>query len=85
MLYQIGAVDENTPVIAFVHDCQIVDVPFALSDFDTVCDYIITPTCTIEIEDPQKPTQGVIWDKLERDMMENIPLLGELKNMGLRI
>ena len=83
MLYSIGAVDEETPVIAFVHDCQVVDVEFDLSPFDTVCDLIITPTRTIEIEDPQKPTQGVIWDKLEPDMMDNIPLLGELKEMEL--
>lgn len=83
MLYSIGAVNEDTPVIAFVHDCQVVDVEFELSPFDTVCDLIITPTRTIEIEDPQKPTQGVIWDKLEPDMMDNIPLLGELKEMEL--
>lgn len=81
MLYQIGAVDVDTPVIAFVHDCQVVDVTFDLSDFDTVCDYIVTPTGILETENPQKPTQGVIWDKLEPDMMENIPLLKELKNM----
>jgi len=81
MFYSIGAVDVDTPVIAFVHDCQVVDVDFELSPFDTVCDLIITPTRTIEIDNPQKPTQGVIWDQLEPDMMDEIPLLGELKSM----
>lgn len=81
MFYSIGAVDVDTPVIAFVHDCQVVDVEFELSPFDTVCDLIITPTRTIEIDNPQKPTQGVIWDKLEPGMLEDIPLLGELKSM----
>lgn len=81
MLYQIGAVNEETPVIAFVHDCQVVDVALDISPFDTVCDYIITPTKTIEVEHPQKPTQGVIWDKLEVGMMKNIPLLRELRGM----
>lgn len=82
MLYQIGAVNEETPVIAFVHDCQVVDLELELSPFDTVCDYIITPTRMIEVGNPQKPTQGVIWNRLEPGMMEDIPLLGELKRMG---
>lgn len=84
MLYEIGAVTVNTPVIAFVHDCQVVDVDFELSPFDTVCDYIITPTRTLQIDQPQKPTQGVIWEKLEPGMLENIPLLKELKSMDLQ-
>lgn len=82
MLYEIGSVNAQTPVIAFVHDCQVVDIDLDLSPFDTVCDYIVTPTRLIEIENPQKPTMGVMWEKLEPGMMENIPLLRELKRMS---
>ena len=81
MLYAIGAVDVNTPVIALVHDCQVVDLKFDLSPFDTVCDLIVTPTQMIEIQNPQKPTEGVIWDELESDMMEKLPMLQELKTI----
>lgn len=80
-LWQIGAVDLNTPVVAFVHDCQVVDIDLAYSPFDTVCDYIVTPTRVIHVDNAQKPIHGVLWDKLEPDMMDNIPPLVELKQM----
>ena len=37
MMRSIGAVDENTPIIATVHDCQILDIPDEMMeehDFD---------------------------------------------------
>jgi 5-formyltetrahydrofolate cyclo-ligase len=79
MLYRIGVVDEETPVVAFVHDCQVVDAHLETSPYDTVCDRIVTPTRVIEVEDAQKPTLGVIWARLEPGMMEEIPPLCELK------
>jgi 5-formyltetrahydrofolate cyclo-ligase len=79
MLYQTGVVDTRTPVVAFVHDCQVVDIELEASPFDTICDYIVTPTRVIEIENPQKPTRGVLWDQLEEGMLEDIPPLRELK------
>lgn len=81
MLYQIGAVDRYTPVIAFVHDCQVVDLALDPSPFDTVCDLIVTPTGVLEVADPQKPEVGVLWDRLEPGMLEEIPLLQELWHM----
>lgn len=82
MLYQLGVVDERTPVVAFVHDCQVVDVDLDLSPFDTVCDLIVTPTRVLEIANPQKPALGVIWDRLEPGMLDDIPPLRELRRFG---
>lgn len=82
MFYQIGVVDEGTPIVSFVHDCQVVDLDLAPSPYDTLCDYIVTPTREIKIERPQKPTVGVIWEKLEPGMMAAIPPLQELKEMA---
>ena len=79
MLYRIGVVDEKTPVVAFVHDCQVVETRLETSPYDTVCDRIVTPTRVIEIEGAQKPTVGVLWERLEPGMMEEIPPLRELK------
>ncbi len=81
MLYQIGAVKESTPVVAFVHDCQLIDVALQADQFDTICDYIVTPTRLIEILEPRKPTMGVIWDKLEPGTLDKIPSLRELKHI----
>ncbi len=83
-LWKIGAVDLKTPVVAFVHDCQVVDIDLTYSPFDTICDYIVTPTRVIHVDNAQKPTHGVLWDKLEPDMMANIPPLVELKQMEVQ-
>jgi 5-formyltetrahydrofolate cyclo-ligase len=84
MLYRTGVVDTSTPVVAFVHDCQVVDIELAASPYDTICDYIVTPTTLVEVPNPQKPTHGVLWDRLEEGMMEDIPPLRELRAMEQR-
>ena len=81
ILYQVGVVDRSTPIVAFVHDCQVVDIDLQPSPFDTVCDIIVTPTRLIQVENVQKPTTGIIWDRLEPGMIERIPPLRELKQM----
>lgn len=81
ILYQLGIVDQSTPIVAFVHDCQVVDINLQANRFDTLCDYIVTPTRVIHIAGAQKPTAGVLWDKLEPGMMEMIPPLQELREM----
>jgi len=81
LLYEIGVVDVNTPVIAFVHDCQVIDVELETSPYDTICDMIVTPTRVISLDEAHKPTQGILWEKLEPVMLEKIPLLDELKHL----
>ena len=83
MLYQIGAVKDSTPVIAFVHDCQLVDVDLEVDEFDTVCDYIVTPNHVVHVDNPHKPTAGIIWNKLSDGMMNSISPLKELKLIDL--
>ncbi|MBT4309145.1 MAG: 5-formyltetrahydrofolate cyclo-ligase [Anaerolineae bacterium] len=81
IFYELGVVHQNTPIVAFVHDSQYIDVDLELSPYDTLCDYIVTPTKIIHIPNPQKPTAGVIWEKLESGMIDDIPPLRELKEL----
>lgn len=81
MLFEIGVANESTPILALVHDCQVVEKALEPSEFDTVCDLIITPSRVIEVEKPNKPTIGIMWERLETGMIENIPPLQELKLM----
>ncbi len=83
MLYQIGAVKDSTPVISFVHDCQLVDVDLEVDEFDTVCDYIVTPNHVVHVDNPHKPTVGIIWNKLSDGMVNSISPLQELKLIDL--
>ena len=80
-LYSLGVVDVQTPIVDLVHDCQIIDEPLDISLFDTICDYIVTPTQTIHVSNPQKPTGGIYWDRLAPGMMENISILKELQEL----
>jgi len=79
MLWEIQVVDAQTPVIAAGHDCQVVDVDIEITPYDTIVDYIVTPTRVIQVNSNiPKPSQGIIWEKLEQGMRENIPPLQEL-------
>jgi 5-formyltetrahydrofolate cyclo-ligase len=83
MLYQLGRVTTATPTAAVVHDCQVLDEKLTPAVFDTVADVVFTPTRTIEVLGPHKPTVGILWDVLDPHMYETIPPLQQLKAMGL--
>lgn len=83
MLYQLGRVTTATPTAAVVHDCQLLDEKLTPAVFDTVADVVFTPTRTIEVSGPHKPTVGILWDVLDPHMYETIPPLQQLKAMGL--
>lgn len=79
MLYRIGKITTDTPSAALVHDCQVLTETLYPEIFDTVADAIFTPTRTIEVEEPHKPTCGIVWDLLDPVMFDTIPPLQELK------
>ncbi len=79
-MFTLGVVNTDTPVVDLVHDCQIVDEDFKPEPYDTVCDYIVTPSKVVHVESPQKPTGGILWDKLNPEMLQDISILEELKN-----
>ena len=83
MLHRLGRITEATPAAAVVHDCQVLDEVLVPDTFDTVVDVIFTPTRTIEVAQPHKPTCGILWDRLDPVMYETIPPLQQLKAMGL--
>ncbi|OAP56601.1 hypothetical protein AYL99_08713 [Fonsecaea erecta] len=85
MLTTIKAVSFSIPSIAVVHDCQVLGEELRPEVFDTVCDYIVTPTTIIDIAKagvvPKKPTCGILWDRLQPGMLEDIPPLEELRQI----
>lgn len=83
VLYQLGRINTATPTAAVVHDCQVLEETLTPDVFDTVSDVIFTPTRTIEVSNPHKPTVGILWDRLDAHMYEIIPPLQQLKATGL--
>jgi len=81
MLREINVVGEDTPVIAVAHDCQVTEERFPASSHDTIVDLIVTPTRVIRVEKKHKKPTGIMWERLPRKMINNIPPLQELKEM----
>ncbi|NXT02601.1 MTHSD protein, partial [Jacana jacana] len=83
MMVSMGAVQEDTPVITIVHDCQVVDIAEELlDDHDLTVDYVLTPTRTIKTNCKRPKPQGIIWHKATQksyEMLEKIPILNSLR------
>lgn len=83
MLYNLGVVDQDTTTAAVVHECQLLEEELHPEDFDTVCNVIVTPARTIEVEKAKKPSGGILWPLLQPGMLDDIPPLQELKAMDI--
>ncbi|KAF2142215.1 uncharacterized protein K452DRAFT_195184, partial [Aplosporella prunicola CBS 121167] len=82
MLYSLGVVGKDTPAVALVHECQVVeDMDLRADVFDTVCDVVVTDKRTLLVESARKPECGILWDRLAEGMLEDIPPLKELKEL----
>ncbi|MCJ1411657.1 hypothetical protein MMC19_005748 [Ptychographa xylographoides] len=81
ILYTLGVVSSQTPTAAIVHDCQVLTEVLEVEKFDTICDFVVTPTRIIEVSKVDKPKCGILWPTLAKGMLETIPPLQELKQM----
>ncbi|MEZ5931815.1 MAG: 5-formyltetrahydrofolate cyclo-ligase [Alphaproteobacteria bacterium] len=81
MFTELGLADETTPVVAAVHDVQLVRDKLHPSPTDILVDYIATPTALHEVQRSTKRPRGVKWDLLDPSQIAAIPPLQELKTM----
>ena len=79
MFTDLGLVGEDTPVVAAVHDCQVVKEKLHPSPTDILVDYVATPGRLHEVERRAKRPRGVIWDLLDPKQIEQTPPLQELR------
>ncbi|XP_028595905.2 methenyltetrahydrofolate synthase domain-containing protein isoform X7 [Podarcis muralis] len=81
MMVSMGAVREDTVVVTAVHDCQVVDIPEdLLGDHDLTVDYILTPTRIIKTGCNHPKPQGILWHKINHEMLGKIPVLKNLRH-----
>ena len=79
MQYTVGLVDDSSVIVGVGHDCQVTDIDVEVTEHDTAIDWIVTPTRVIKTRNEfARPTKGVIWSKLDKDMLGRIPPLQEL-------
>ena len=79
MFTDIGVADEHTPVVAVVHDLQVVEDALSPSPTDIIVDYIATPNHLHEATRENPRPSGVKWEMLTAQTIETTPPLGELQ------
>jgi len=81
MFTDIGLADDNTPVIAAVHDVQVVEDKLPASETDIVVDLIATPSRMIEVARPVRRPRGIKWHLITPEQIAATPPLKELARM----
>ncbi|XP_078400723.1 methenyltetrahydrofolate synthase domain-containing protein isoform X4 [Cetorhinus maximus] len=67
-------------VLRVCSTAQLLDIPEELmDDHDLTVDYILTPTQVIKTDCKRSKPQGIIWSKVDSEMMEKIPILKSLQ------
>ncbi|RDW79547.1 5-formyltetrahydrofolate cyclo-ligase [Coleophoma cylindrospora] len=80
MLYQSGLVTKETKTVSVCHACQVVDLELVGEIWDTGCDFLVTNEEVLTVEGAAKPECGILFDSLEKGMLEEIPSLKELRD-----
>jgi 5-formyltetrahydrofolate cyclo-ligase len=78
ILKEFNKVSEETPITTTVHDVQVVDFHIPLEPWDFTVDYIFTPTRSIRCVGERKRTPGLLWQYLDKEKIDEIPLLKEM-------
>ncbi len=81
MFTDLGLADDNTPVVASVHDVQVVEDKLHPSETDILGDMIATPTRLVEVERRGRRPRGIKWDLLTPNQIADTPPLRELARM----
>ena len=81
ILRELGAVDDETPVVTTIHDDQVLDPDEAPSadQHDVLVDVIVTPTRTLRTDARGKPP-GVDWAVLSDEQLAEMPVLQRLRD-----
>jgi len=81
MFSDLGLVDETTPVIAVVHDCQLVEETLHASETDILVDRIATPGRMHIVDRRAKRPKGVKWPLVDPAQIAVTPPLQELQRI----
>lgn len=79
LLQEAGLIGSGTTIVTTVHSLQVVDEELPETDHDFSVDLIVTPNEIIECGPPRRPP-GLVWEHLEQEKIESIPLLNERRD-----
>ena len=76
MLRELGLVGEDTPILTTVHDSQVLeDGAVPMTEHDISLDVVVTGTRVLRCPRPWPRPRGILWDRLDREKIESIPVL----------
>ena len=83
IMSRLGCVNKRTVVMTTCHESQLVnDLPASvMEEHDLPVDIIVTPKRYIYTKCSCKRPERVYWEKIDSEMMLNIPVLQELKRL----
>jgi 5-formyltetrahydrofolate cyclo-ligase len=74
LLVEEGLVDDTTTIVTTVHPLQLLDEDLPETSHDFRVDIVVTPDEVVRI-DARRRSPGVIWEHLDDDTIEAIPVL----------
>lgn len=80
ILREFGLVDDDTTTVTTVHEIQVVDEEIPLTPHDVPIDRILTPERTLRPDSADRKPNGVAWEALDDDRMDEIPILSRLES-----
>ncbi|MBK17816.1 MAG: 5-formyltetrahydrofolate cyclo-ligase [Rhodospirillaceae bacterium] len=69
------------PVATTVHQISVVD-DFPRDEIDLPLSVVVTPDETIEVDEPFPAPDGILWDRLSEEDLDEMPILKDLKNLN---
>ncbi|RXG70313.1 Methenyltetrahydrofolate synthase domain-containing protein [Armadillidium vulgare] len=83
LMKNMNIINDNTFVIAMVHDCQVFDeLPSHLfQEHDVPIDVIVTPTQIIYTKHTLPKPEGIYWHLLPEEKIKQIPILTFLQKL----
>lgn len=79
LLREFGRVGDDTTTVTTVHERQVVDDAVPTGAHDVPMDLVVTPERTVETEYEGGKPAGIDWSALDEDRLEEIPVLGRLR------
>ena len=80
LLSEMGLVNQKTPVIVSVHECQVVDEQVPYAAHDVTVDIVVTPSEVVRCRPLPKPA-GLVWDRMPREFAATRPYIKEVRKM----
>lgn len=76
-----GWIESDTRIVTTVHEIQILEpgeIPMEVHDVPV--DFVVTPERVIECDATYGRPEGIVWDALDEEKVDSIPLLERLRD-----